>query len=242
MVFFDDLHFKLLHKKELFRLFGGRWLSLLFPLWLLPLKLLLNFHPPTHFIQEEQLHLRTHVVQQEKDFSNSICIYSTKSFFTPGRSPYHLKHILFQPLLSSSTTTSSFSFLVLQTSNMAHLRQLPCTCSIEKKDFVISIDNRSRELRFLITEMGPYKSYSISVTPESFDWLSSTFSTLMDTPKTTRFFLEKDLRITACGSKKHTTVKVTWQKSSEWMIGVGNLASLSLKDLKNKDGPSLQTC
>ena len=39
--------------------------------------------------------------------------------------------------------------------------------------------------------MGPYKSYSISVTPESFVWLSSTFSTLLDTPRTTRFFLEK---------------------------------------------------
>ena len=39
--------------------------------------------------------------------------------------------------------------------------------------------------------MGPYKLYSISVPPESFDWLKSTFNTLIETPRTTRFFLEK---------------------------------------------------
>ncbi|KAA0067710.1 hypothetical protein E6C27_scaffold352G00160 [Cucumis melo var. makuwa] len=43
----------------------------------------------------------------------------------------------------------------------------------------------------LITEVGPYKSFSIAVTLESLEWLKSTFKTLLDTPRTTRFFLKK---------------------------------------------------
>ena len=74
---------------------------------------------------------------------------------------------------------------------MAHLQQLPHSWTIEKKDFVISVDNQSRELKLLITEMGPYKSFSIAITLGSLDWLKFTFNTLLDMPRTTRFFLEK---------------------------------------------------
>uniref|UniRef100_A0A9I9EB69 DUF4283 domain-containing protein n=1 Tax=Cucumis melo TaxID=3656 RepID=A0A9I9EB69_CUCME len=74
---------------------------------------------------------------------------------------------------------------------MSSLRQLPRSCTIEKKDFVLSVDNRSRDLKLLITEVGPYKSFSIAVTMESLEWLKSSFKTLLDTPRTTRFFLEK---------------------------------------------------
>ena len=74
---------------------------------------------------------------------------------------------------------------------MSTLRQLPRSCTIEKKDFVFSVDNRSRDLKLLITEVGPYKSFSIAVTLESLEWLKSSFRTLLDTPRTTRFFLEK---------------------------------------------------
>nr|ADN33672.1 hypothetical protein [Cucumis melo subsp. melo] len=75
--------------------------------------------------------------------------------------------------------------------SMSSLRQLPRSCTIEKKDFVLSLDNRSRDLKMLITEVGPYKSFSIAVTLESLEWLKSTFKTLLDTPLTTRFFLKK---------------------------------------------------
>ncbi|TYK24535.1 hypothetical protein E5676_scaffold266G00770 [Cucumis melo var. makuwa] len=69
--------------------------------------------------------------------------------------------------------------------------KLPRSCTIEKKDFVLSVDNRSRDFKLLITEVGPYKSFSIAVTLESLEWLKSSFRTLLDTPRTTRFFLEK---------------------------------------------------
>ncbi|KAA0040039.1 hypothetical protein E6C27_scaffold366G00060 [Cucumis melo var. makuwa] len=74
---------------------------------------------------------------------------------------------------------------------MTTLQQLPRSCTIEKKDFVLSVDNWSRDFKLLITEVGPYKSFSIAVTLESLEWLKSSFRTLLDTPRTTRFFLEK---------------------------------------------------
>uniref|UniRef100_A0A9I9CJ01 DUF4283 domain-containing protein n=1 Tax=Cucumis melo TaxID=3656 RepID=A0A9I9CJ01_CUCME len=94
---------------------------------------------------------------------------------------------LFQLILPP--TKEDFDYLRLL--SMSTLRQLPRSCTIEKKDFVFSVDNRSRDLKLLITEVGPYKSFSIAVTLESLEWLKSSFRTLLDTPRTTRFFLEK---------------------------------------------------
>ncbi|KAA0039949.1 hypothetical protein E5676_scaffold266G00990 [Cucumis melo var. makuwa] len=74
---------------------------------------------------------------------------------------------------------------------MASLNQLPRHCSVEKKEFVLSVDKRSRESNLLITEVGPYKSFSIAITPDSLEWLKMTFKALLNTPRTTRFFVEK---------------------------------------------------
>ncbi|KAA0044557.1 hypothetical protein E6C27_scaffold46G003060 [Cucumis melo var. makuwa] len=74
---------------------------------------------------------------------------------------------------------------------MAGMNQLPRHCSVEKKDFVLSVDKRSRESNLLITEVGPYKSFSIAITLDSLEWLKTTFKALLNTPRTTRFFVEK---------------------------------------------------
>ncbi|TYK18363.1 hypothetical protein E5676_scaffold456G00820 [Cucumis melo var. makuwa] len=74
---------------------------------------------------------------------------------------------------------------------MAGMNQLPRHCSVEKKDSVLSVDKRSRESNLLITEVGPYKSFSIAITPDSLEWLKTTFKALLNTPRTTRFFVEK---------------------------------------------------
>ncbi|KAA0055626.1 cleavage and polyadenylation specificity factor subunit 1 [Cucumis melo var. makuwa] len=42
---------------------------------------------------------------------------------------------------------------------MTSLRHLPRSCTIEKKDFVLSLDNRSREIKLLITETYNRKGY-----------------------------------------------------------------------------------
>lgn len=74
---------------------------------------------------------------------------------------------------------------------MAFVNQLPRHCIVEKKEFVLSFDKRSRALNMLITEVGPYKSFSIAITMESLEWLKNTFKALLNTPRTTRFFVEK---------------------------------------------------
>lgn len=50
---------------------------------------------------------------------------------------------------------------------MSFVRALSRSCTIEKKDFVLSLDKRSRDTKVLLTEMGPYKSFSIEITYES---------------------------------------------------------------------------
>lgn len=74
---------------------------------------------------------------------------------------------------------------------MALLKQLPRYCSVEEKEYVLFLNKRSRDLSLLITEVGPYKSFSIAITLEALEWLKTTCKALMNTPRTTGFFQEK---------------------------------------------------
>lgn len=73
---------------------------------------------------------------------------------------------------------------------MSIFKHLPRTCTIEHKDFKVSIDPRIRS-NVLLTEMGSYKSFSLSLMPISIDWIRASFSTLLASSRTNRFFLEQ---------------------------------------------------
>lgn len=74
---------------------------------------------------------------------------------------------------------------------MAHLRYLPRSCFVEKKEIKLSIDKRTKGNNVLLTEIGSYKSFFMSLFPESIDWLRNSFKTLVACPRNNRFFQER---------------------------------------------------
>lgn len=60
-----------------------------------------------------------------------------------------------------------------------------------EKRFCFVPQKADNNTNFLDHGNGSYKSFSILTTLESLDWLKNTFKTLIATPKTKRFFLEK---------------------------------------------------
>lgn len=73
---------------------------------------------------------------------------------------------------------------------MAIFKNLPRSCKIERKEYVLSLDIVSRKLQYWLSEVGAHKAFSVEVTPDAVDWLINTFKTLIATPSSNRFFLE----------------------------------------------------
>ncbi|TYK05762.1 cleavage and polyadenylation specificity factor subunit 1 [Cucumis melo var. makuwa] len=119
---------------------------------------------------------------------------------------------------------------------MTTLRHLPRSCTIEKKDFVLSLDNRSREIKLLITEVG--KGFAeivldwnkiVVLTRRYFhdDWekIVEKLKDQLDHPisykpfhadKALIFFKDKEQANLICKNKGWTTVGWFYVKFEEW--------------------------
>lgn len=73
---------------------------------------------------------------------------------------------------------------------MALHHHLPRLIFIKKKELALTSDKK-RGGNHILSEIGDYKSFTMSIYPDTLDWLRSSFTTLLKIPRNNKFFQEK---------------------------------------------------
>lgn len=74
---------------------------------------------------------------------------------------------------------------------LAITKQLPRSICIEKKEFNLDWDNRLGGKNVGLSEVSYHKTFTMSLYPNSIDWLRASFTTPLKIPRSNRFFQEK---------------------------------------------------